>query len=150
MADWKPHVLLSPEGRSWGAFREWAQKLEAKGSPAWLGLSVSAEKILKIKYGNETIHNLLGLFSSAAGGGGKGAPPKGGKLWLQALAPKLRTLAGSLPAPLSDPPGTDGPIERALLREHTLATALLDQIRADLEGLIAGAEVGGPKVSQQL
>ena len=42
-------MLLSPEGRSWGAFREWAQKLEAKGSPAWLGLSVSAEKILKIK-----------------------------------------------------------------------------------------------------
>ena len=85
-------MLLLPEGPP----DEWVATLPAKGSPAWLGLSVTAEKMLAIKAGNTALQTLLSLFAIGGGsaGGGK-IGVKGGKLWLQALAPKFQGFAES-------------------------------------------------------
>merc|ERR1719324_1701359 len=92
VSDASQHVLHPPASAEWGYFVEWARALPSKGSPAWLGLSVSAEKMLKIRHGTAVLNNLLGLFLQGGQGSKKGKGPavvKGGKLWLQQLGPKF-------------------------------------------------------------
>ena len=93
---------------------------------------------------------MLGLFS-LAGAGSSGDGPvvvKGGKRWLQALAPKFQGFLDIVPEDLKTNLGSS-PIDRALLREHTLAKKLQKMIRRDLKALVAAAAEGGPRLSQQ-
>ncbi|CAD7970789.1 unnamed protein product [Amoebophrya sp. A120] len=155
--------LKSPENaRKLNDYEKWVEMLDAKGSPAWLGLSAQAEKMLRSLAGMNTLSNWLNLQSvedssstaaqddldkkedmtankSAAGQDRKKV--SGMSNWLTDLTTKLDSISSGLPQPDAlehiNTAAFDesDPMWRCFHREIAVAQQLLARIHADLSSL---------------
>jgi len=145
----KQHDLQAPDAKKHDQFLKWIDELDAHGNPAWSGLPVHAEQMLRI---NRATHNLarwLALQSAEAAVAKK--PPGGGKKRmsgitnpLASLADKVKGLIEILPedVPLMDRTEANlkDPLWRCFDREMGHGKKLLSKVRLDLAMLQESCE----------
>jgi len=144
------HSLPSPDARKREQFLAWIDTLPAKGNPAWLGLPVHAEKLLRINRAMQTLRKWL-MLQATGGGDMEGAPEKSaGKRksrkksavagnWLSEINEKVKRMLSSLPESLAAMQRTEAsmkdPLWRCINREVETCRSLLKKVRADLTKL---------------
>jgi dynein heavy chain 1 len=151
-------TLLIAEGKTKQQFMEWIHRLPSTNPPSWMGLPRSAETMVLISQGNQTLRNLqlmqdfygsetetsgteeesmvLGTAAGNNGGDesmGEDTRPK----WVQDLDRRvdawLSLFPGSLPALSRDPGNFSNPIYRCMFREVELGSEYL----ATVTGLLS-------------
>jgi dynein heavy chain 1 len=145
------HKLPSPDGRKREQFVAWCENLPVKGSPAWLGLPVHAERMLRINRAISTLSRWLKLQSSGGGGsaGGKKEDKKarrgsGGGNPLASVGEKVTILLGNMPEKLDAMEKTEetvkDPMWRCINRENEVCRSLIKKVRNDLKSLLGMCE----------
>uniref|UniRef100_A0A0G4FLJ2 Dynein heavy chain, cytoplasmic n=1 Tax=Chromera velia CCMP2878 TaxID=1169474 RepID=A0A0G4FLJ2_9ALVE len=176
-------VLVGPEqGRKRDHFLSWVEKMPGAGaaqqaagqreSPAWLGLAVNAEKMLRANQGEYTTVNWLKMQSTEddlkyerqkdKDGKAKGAAAQQGDgerrgslgrraslemtNWLSAMAPKVEAMIAGLPEPIHnlmrDEAAVQDPLFRFFDREVSIVVRLHKQLVSDLKALRDVCTVG--------
>eukprot|EP00927_Polykrikos_kofoidii_P026243 TRINITY_DN23401_c0_g4_i1.p1 TRINITY_DN23401_c0_g4~~TRINITY_DN23401_c0_g4_i1.p1 ORF type:complete len:2209 (-),score=513.79 TRINITY_DN23401_c0_g4_i1:103-6207(-) len=149
--------ITSPDGRKRDQFMEWIEGLPAKGSPAWIGLPVHAEQMLRINRAQYQLQAWLKLQSSA-----RSAPKmertgqkKRGSIKnpLADLGLKLDNFINNLPESLPKLERTaqsiKDPLWRCYDREIGFGRTMLARIKADLVRL-KGVCTGEVKTTNEL
>lgn len=140
------HCLASPEGRTREEFMAWLEALPAKGSPAWVGLPVHAESMLRISRATHTLSKWTQLQGSIVGDmkGLAGKSQRKGRSIptsspLSDMQAKIRKMLDNVPADLQPMERSEkaikDPLWRCVDREVEVGRALLTRIRVDLERL---------------
>ena len=141
--------LYIPEAIKTSQYIEWIDKLPAVESPAWSGLPVNVEKILKETQAIHTIKKLWEIQDVTEEDSitieGNKAIPAGKKQksnepqqiqWLKNLGERVSKYLSILPANIEKMNRTsnsiNNPLFRFLEREVTVASKLLDKVRTNL------------------
>jgi len=143
------HKLPSPDARKREQFIAWFEALPAKGNPAWLGLPVHAERMLRINRATHTLSRWLMLQGSSGGQiAGASEKARSGKRrqsaafgnWLTDMADKVKNMLGNLPESLTAMEKSEenmkDPLWRCINRENETGRSLIKKVRSDLDKLL--------------
>eukprot|EP00397_Hematodinium_sp_SG-2012_P000022 GEMP01000022.1.p1 GENE.GEMP01000022.1~~GEMP01000022.1.p1 ORF type:complete len:4594 (-),score=1270.22 GEMP01000022.1:1053-14834(-) len=150
--------LNGPDGRKREDFVSWVDaNIPLKASTAWLGLSVNAERLIRLSRGQYTVsrwsqlqsivdevlsvRNMDSKTSRGSLDQAAAAVPKPAVTnWLFAMHARIVALHEALPKPMSPMVRTaekvKDPLWRCLDREIEVGRQLLEKVRADLERLL--------------
>lgn len=143
-------VFFMPEALKTSQYIDWVEKLPSHESPAWSGLPINVEKILKEQKAYRVLAKLWEMqdvneeeitleipkTSGKLEKKSEGAGPQQQVQWLRVLGERANKYLAILPLQLEKLPRTEksitDPLFRFLEREVTVTTALLEKIRANL------------------
>lgn len=133
-------VITLPDLKGHRQFHEWIQALPAVESPAWSGLPMNVEKLVKERQAARTIDHFKLLQSASDEIGTKEDDQGSAQTWLQELQEKVEALYASLPPQLEllqrTAQSITNPLFRFLEREITVSANLLDLVRKDMAMLL--------------
>jgi len=146
------HKLMSPDARKREQFLTWIEALPVKGSPAWAGLPVHAEQMIRI---NRAVHTLSGWLSLQSKDDlkkdDKGKKKTTGRRasavmaasagnWLTQMEGKVNTMLQNLPKTLApmqrSSVAVKDPLWRCFDREVEVGRGLQKKITKDLSNLL--------------
>ncbi|EAR94592.2 dynein heavy chain, cytoplasmic protein (macronuclear) [Tetrahymena thermophila SB210] len=160
-------LIKMPEAIRQSQYVEWIEKLPNVESPAWSGLPVNAEKILK-EQNTERALNLLWTLQDVNDEEieeiDMGVKPKTGGQgqqsqqvqWLRTVQERSESFLKVLPQQIEKLNRTatsmNDPLFRFLEREITVGTKLLNEIKSNLKDVIqmAAGNIAGTNVTKQL
>ena len=147
-------TLYMPEALKTAQYIDWVEKLPSSESPAWSGLPINVEKILKEQKASRVLAKLWEMqdvneeeITLEVPKAGMGKPDKKGSKsdgaqqqqqvqWLRVLGERATKYLSILPLNLEKLQRTEksitDPLFRFLEREVTVATSLLEKIRGNL------------------
>lgn len=144
LCDDAEHRLLSPDGRRRDQFTAWVDALPVKGSPAWVGLPVHAEQMLRINMSQRILARWLTLSGSTVAApkadkqSGKRASIKNPLADLGVrVASILENLPEDVPTLQRTSTSLNDPLWRCFDREMGFGRQLLTTIRANLRKLLS-------------
>lgn len=137
-------IITLPDLKGHRQFHDWIKALPDVESPAWSGLPMNVEKLVKERLTQRTVDNFKLLQSTGEEiEEKKESSKKEGEdkaKWLVELQEKVEALLGSLPPPLTllqrTAQSITNPLFRFLEREVTVSSQLLEMVRSDMHMLI--------------